>query len=364
MAATGSAKCPIDLVLRPDEDAVLAGALWSSTFTESEAIDERHLPALANHLTSIDTNVAEKDQLLAVFLSTARTVGELALAARQPHLLDDAQFDTLIERILAAPGRADELVKVVTTVKRLSAGQRRALRQKILHDAGIAVILNHVVDLHITDVEVSALSRRLASTPEIEPELALQILVQLGNRLPNDTQQQLGDIVSSSTPRHALTALREINFSSDLRKALTGKVLTDATAQDFKDMHLSKGSFIEMLAPNERRSLIAHFVAQSVDSAEWLDLAVELLPFWELVPAERRILVDGLLFKNARLAMEFVSLNHRLLPASLVNEITRDYTKTIRPDVCLHLSHRNKNRRIDFFSEQQVRIFAECADRR
>jgi hypothetical protein len=45
-----------------------------------------------------------------------------------------------------------------------------------------------------------------------------------------------------------------------------------------------------------------------------------------------------------------------------VSAITRDYTRTIDPDFCLHLSHRNNNRRTDYFSEDQLRIFRECAE--
>ena len=31
------------------------------------------------------------------------------------------------------------------------------------------------------------------------------------------------------------------------------------------------------------------------------------------------------------------------------------------PDFCLHLSHRNKNRKTDYFSEAQLQIFRDCA---
>jgi hypothetical protein len=44
-----------------------------------------------------------------------------------------------------------------------------------------------------------------------------------------------------------------------------------------------------------------------------------------------------------------------------VNEVTRDYTRTIPTDQCLHLSHRNKNRKMEYFSDAQLQIFRDCA---
>jgi hypothetical protein len=60
-------------------------------------------------------------------------------------------------------------------------------------------------------------------------------------------------------------------------------------------------------------------------------------------------------------ALEFASENRRFLDPAEVNEITRDYARTIAPDQCLHFSHRNKNRKAEYFSESQLQIFRDCA---
>jgi hypothetical protein len=68
------------------------------------------------------------------------------------------------------------------------------------------------------------------------------------------------------------------------------------------------------------------------------------------------------LFKSPKAALEFVSENRRYLEPAEVNEVTRDYTRTITTDLCLHLSHRNKIRKMEYFSEAQLRIFRDCAE--
>ena len=69
--------------------------------------------------------------------------------------------------------------------------------------------------------------------------------------------------------------------------------------------------------------------------------------------------LNGLVFESPKSAFEFVSENRHYFEAADVNEVTYDYTKTITRDLCLHLSHRNKNRRVDYFSE--ARILGDCA---
>jgi hypothetical protein len=83
-----------------------------------------------------------------------------------------------------------------------------------------------------------------------------------------------------------------------------------------------------------------------------------------LTTAERQSLLNGLLFKSPKSALEFVSQNRLYLAPAEVNEVTRDYTRTITGDFCLHLSHRNKNWRTNYFSEDQLQIFRDCADAR
>jgi len=86
-----------------------------------------------------------------------------------------------------------------------------------------------------------------------------------------------------------------------------------------------------------------------------------VLPVRAMTPLERKTLLNGLLFESTKSALEFVSDYRHYLEAEDVNEVTHDYTKTIAPDFCLHLSHRNKNRKTDYFSETQLQIFRDCA---
>ena len=80
-----------------------------------------------------------------------------------------------------------------------------------------------------------------------------------------------------------------------------------------------------------------------------------------MTPAEQKSLLTELLFKSPKAALEFVSENRRYLEPAEVNEVTRDYTRTITADLCLHLSHRNNNRKMEYFSEAQLQIFRDCA---
>jgi hypothetical protein len=79
---------------------------------------------------------------------------------------------------------------------------------------------------------------------------------------------------------------------------------------------------------------------------------------------ERQSLLTGLMFESPKAAIEFVSKNRAYLEPAEVNEVTRGYARTIEPDFCLHLSHRNKNWRVDYFSEDQLQIFRDCAERK
>ena len=112
------------------------------------------------------------------------------------------------------------------------------------------------------------------------------------------------------------------------------------------------------------RQLIASVIRKSELSTKWLDFAVHALPLRLMTLAERKSVLNGLLFVSHKSALEFVSENRNYLEAADVDEITRDYTRTIAPDLCLHLSHRNKNRKVDYFSEAQLQIFRDCAQSR
>ena len=80
-----------------------------------------------------------------------------------------------------------------------------------------------------------------------------------------------------------------------------------------------------------------------------------------MVTAEQKSLITELLFNSPKAALEFVSENRRYLEPAEVNEITRDYTRTIATEFRLHLSHRNSNRKTEYFSETQLQIFRDCA---
>ena len=116
------------------------------------------------------------------------------------------------------------------------------------------------------------------------------------------------------------------------------------------------------MAPAEIRLLIANVIRKSESSAKWLSFAVRALPLRGLTSAERKSILNGLLFENAKSAFEFVSENRQYFEAADVNEVTYDYTKTITHDLCLHLSHRNRNRKVDYFSEVQLEILRDCAE--
>jgi hypothetical protein len=139
------------------------------------------------------------------------------------------------------------------------------------------------------------------------------------------------------------------------------KVLSDATLEDFAAARMTKESLQAALTPLEMRALIAMAVKRSEASGRWLEFALTMLPIRAMMMDERRSLLTGSAFESPRAALEFVSKNRRHLDPAEVNEVTRDYTRTITTDFCLHLSHRNKNWRTDYFSEDQLRIFRECA---
>src|SRR5581483_7794147 len=92
-----------------------------------------------------------------------------------------------------------------------------------------------------------------------------------------------------------------------------------------------------------------------------LTFAAGVLPIRAMTRDERKTLLNGLLFESTKSALEFASEYRRYLDPQEVDEITHDYTRTVGPDFCLHLSHRNKNRKTDYFSEAQLRIFRDCA---
>jgi hypothetical protein len=116
-----------------------------------------------------------------------------------------------------------------------------------------------------------------------------------------------------------------------------------------------------ILTPAEMRALIAMVVKRSETSGPWLDFAQKSLPIGGMTPEEHETLVTGLLFRDPKAAFEFVSENRRHLEPAEVNEVTREYAQTVSTEMCLHLSHRNRLRKMEYFSEAQLQVFRDCA---
>lgn len=354
--------CPITMSLAPQSEATALGSTWSTYYTEQEAIAEKHLPTLLHLLTRPDSSLVRQDQVFALLLELAGDVTPLSQVAQQSHLLDDDQFDRLIRRILVLPGCGNEAVAIISKANRLTPAQRLALRAKALDDANIATLLAHAVPLRISDAEIAQLASRMRSAFMTDPGVAVRALEVFGERLPADTQRDAVTEISKAKPSYALAALRHVNFSPDLRRDLISKVLADAGHEDFSAAGLSREKLLAVLTPTEMRALIAMAVQRSEMSPQWLDFALNSLPIRAMTPDEQKSLLTELLFKSPKAALEFVSENRRYLEAVEVNEVTRDYTRTIATDMCLHLSHRNKNRKTEYFSEAQLEIFRNCAE--
>jgi hypothetical protein len=244
----------------------------------------------------------------------------------------------------------------------LTSEQRLALRAKALGDASIATLLAQAVPLRISDLDIAQLAPRMRPAFLADPSVAVRALEVFGERLPTDIQRDAVTEIIKAKPSYALGALQHVNFSVELRRDLMSKVLSDASHDDFSKVGLSKEKLLGMLTPTEMRALIAMAVRRSEKSSEWLDFALSSLPIGAMTPGEQKSLLTEVLFKSAKAALEFVSENRRYLEAAEVNEVTRDYTRTITTDLCLHLSHRNKNRKIEYFSEAQLQIFRDCAE--
>ena len=360
-AVPESPTCPLRLSLAPHSDATTPGAVWSKGYTETEAVEEKHLPTLVQLLTNEDSRLVDRDQVFALFITLAVGVDDLSRVARRPRMLSDRQFDDLIERIIDTPGGGDEATRILAEGSRLKQAQRLQLRTKVLHEARIDLIIRNAAPLRISDADLARLAARMGAAFQGHPDVALLALETFGERLPPEAQGDAISALASGKPSYALTALRHLNFSEPLRQQLFDKVLAEASYDDFDAARLSREKLEDVLTPAEMRSLIANVIRKSDSSAKWLNFAVRALPLRGLTGAERKSVLDSLLFENAKSAFEFVSENRHYFNASDVNEVTHDYTRTITHDLCLHLSHRNKTRRIDYFSQAQLQILSDCA---
>ena len=360
-AVPASTPCPLKLSLLPQVDATLPGSVWSKTYTEQEAVDEQHLPTLIQLLTQENSRLVDRDRVFALLMDLAVAADDLAKVARKSRMLNERQFDDLIKSILVLPGGADEAVGILIEAVRLKQDQRQNLRAKVFREARIELIVKNIVPLRISDAEVAQLAVRMRAAFATNPGIAALALDNFGERIPSDIQHDaVRAIVNASAP-HAIAALEHLNFAEELRVELLRKVLKDASCDDFNAAHISREKLGDMLAPDEMRLLIESAIKKSDLSAKWLDFAVHMLPIRLMTAAERKSILSALLFVNYKSALEFVSENRSYLEAADVDEITRDYTRTIAPDMCLHLSHRNKTRKVDYFSENQLQIFRDCA---
>ena len=357
----GAIPCPVKLTLSPQSAATVVGGVWSKRYTEQEAIAEKHLPTLVQLLTQDNSRLVGRDVVYGLFMELAGSTGELARVARKSRMLNDYQFDELIRRILAAPDGANEALGILAEVNRLNQEQRQALRAKAFREANVALIIKNVVPLRISDAELAQLAVRMRDAFETNPGVAASALEIFGERLPQETQYDAVRSLIKARASYAFAGLRYLNFSSPLREALLRKVVAEANLDDLDTSGLSREKLEDMLAPAELRPLIASVIRKCGSSKEWLNFAVRVLPVHAMTVGERKTLVNELMFSSIKSALEFVSENRFYLEAGDVSEITLDYTKTIARDMCLHLTHRNTTRGIDYFSGAQVQIFRECA---
>lgn len=363
-AAVGAqSPCPINMRLTPEEHATAPGATWSKFYTEEEALQERHLPTLVRLLTQTDTPLVERDKIFSLLLECADSISPISAVAQKPYWLSDDQFAELIARVLASPESGNDAAAIVASVTRLKPEQHRALRAKALDEASIAALLEHAASLHISDSELARLTSRAGPAFSADPAVAVRALELFAGRLPPEAQRAAVVGIVKANASYALKALEHLNFSSELRDLLMKKMLADAEYEDFAKARLTKEKLQIMFSSAELRSLIEMAVKRSETSESWMNFALNSLTVREMTPAERSSLLTGLLFKSPRAALEFVSENRRYLEPDEVNEVTRDYTRTIAADLCLHLSHRNANRRMEYFSETQLQIFRDCAAR-
>ena len=355
------ARCPLKLSLSAQTEATIPGAVWSKFYTEKEAIEEKHLPTLVQLLTQDNSRLVDRDRAFALFMDLAKSPEMLSAVARKSSILSASQFEELIKRILASPGCGNEAVAILSKVNRLTEEHRRELRAKVFREASLSAVANNATALRVSDPEIAQLALRMRSSLELTPEVAVLVLEKFGERLPAEAQHEAIASIVKSNASHALAALKYVNFSTSLREKLLAKIVSDASYEDFEAAHLSREAMEELLTPVEMRALIATLIKRSETSTKWLSFAVRVLPVRAMTPLERKTLLDGLLFEGSKSALEFASEQRQYLEAEDVNDITYDYTRTITPDFCLHLSHRNKNRKTDYFSETQLQIFRDCA---
>ena len=219
----GESRCPLRLNLSPQTEATIPGAFWSKSFTEREAIDEKHLPTLVQLLTQDNSRLVDRDRVFALFMDLANTPEELSAVARKSSTLNASQFDELIKRILATPGCGNEAVAVLSKVNRLTEEHRRELRVKVFREASLSLVANNAAALRISDAEVAQLALRMRAASELTPDVAVLALEKLGERLPIDAQDAaIVSIVKAKAVARPCRA-RACEFLEQVARAAAGK---------------------------------------------------------------------------------------------------------------------------------------------
>lgn len=355
--------CPIKMKMSPTPEAAAYGGTWSQQYSEIEAIEEKHLPSLVHLLTQTEVSLGKRDQLFELLLYKGNSASMLTQLAQKSQLLTDEQFTAVVARILSLPG-ADygNAAAVVANVNRLGIEQRALLRAKAINEANLSTLLAQSASLRLTDAEIVRISHRVRPDLRSDPSLGVRAIDLFGDRLPAEAQRDAVDGILDAKASYALAALERLNFAPELRQLLLKKVLADGALDDFTTVRLNKSKLLEMLTPQEIRALVAVAVKRGEASDRWHSFSVETLPVSAMTPGERHQLVNGLVFNSPKAALEFVSKNREFLDAREVAEVTRDYSRTVTRDFCLHLSHRNTNWKQNYFSEAQLQIFRDCAE--
>ena len=188
-------ECPLKMKLLPQIESTGLTGTWSKYYSETEAIDEKHLPTLVRLLTTPDSAIADANSVFAVFLELAESVATLSQVAQHPYFLKDEQFNELIRRILNSAGAGDEAVAILPKANRLTHAQRQALRAKVLAEASIGKIVAQAGPLHISDAEIIALAPRMRAAFIADPAVAVRTLEAFGQRLPAETQREAVDLI-------------------------------------------------------------------------------------------------------------------------------------------------------------------------
>lgn len=361
-ATGGAARCPIKLSIAPTQEAAALGGLWSSQYSEIEAIEEKHLASLVHLLTQTDVSLVKRDMVFALLLDLHPTGAALAQLAQKSQSLTDDQFDQVIARLLSCAGEdCGDAAAVIASVNRLGEPQRRLLRAKAVDEAKLSALLVNAAALRLSDGEIARFAPRVRIALRSEPSLAVRALDTFGERLPGEAQRDAVEGLLDAKPAYALAALERLNFAPELRQLLIRKVVADGSLDDFANARVNKTKLLEMLTPQELRALIEVSVKRGEGSERWHAFVVESLPVSGMTSEERHRIVNGLVFASPKSALEYVSKNREFLDQGEVAEVTRDYSRTVNRDFCLHLSHRNKNWKQNFFSEAQLQIFRDCA---